>query len=150
MLALIYQAHRLQHHLDITAVDYVADAIATISLEAPRKHQGPFNITNPQPPTYAAIGEAMRKCGYELAALPYHAWRAKLIDAKSTPLEPLLSFFPELQLALHTPLYDVRNTSAAMQAVRACPALGSALMRTYLTSLAARKLIHQPNKAVII
>ncbi len=135
-----------QHCLDITPVNYVADAIVSISLSdhtKPHANAKAFNIANPHPPSYADIGAAMKACGCSLHASTYAEWRAKLLDTKLTPLEPLLSFFPEHELALHTPEWDLRHTRGALAGQITCPRVDVALMSVYLQSLAGRGLVHK-------
>ncbi len=87
--------------IDMTPVDFVADAIA--ALVATRPRGGEATRTAPvyvlantdQSPSYAALGRAMAKAGARLAPATYPSFRAALLGAPSSRLHPLTAFFPE-------------------------------------------------------
>jgi fatty acid CoA ligase FadD9 len=79
--------------LDLTPVDFVARAIATLVAARVR---GTYHLANvDQSPSFAALGRALVAAGEPVAPAPYPRFREALAAHATCRLQPLAAFFPE-------------------------------------------------------
>jgi thioester reductase-like protein len=134
---------RLEYAIEVSPVDVVAAAIATIcARERPGRT---YHLTHPRPIDLAEIAAIAGEFGLQLDLLPYPIWRARLLARAAGPgsaLAPLLSMFPGHEPAR---IDDRRlrhdNTAAALAGTDiAWPAM-PALLRTSFAFMRARGLL---------
>lgn len=130
--------------LDVVPVDYVAAAIAALSLR-PEGLGRSYNLKNPHPMRQLDAHAALREMGHSIREIPYALWRnAVLALADVDPENPLARFglyyrfvteermrTMERQTATGLPVED-RNTRALLPPDVRCPPFDRALLSTYL------------------
>ncbi len=80
--------------VDMTPVDFVAEAIAALLIARPRGG-GPYHLANAdQSLSHAGLGRALVAAGAPLVPSSYPDFRAALTRAPGSRLAPLASFFP--------------------------------------------------------
>jgi thioester reductase-like protein len=142
-------APAIERRVDLVPVDYVAAAIAQLSvLDSPR----PCNYHLVQPKSYSltALWEIARPLGYPVTSVPFGTWQARLRDA-IRPGEPdaallgLLASVPAEAFAL-MPRFDSTRvkTDLAATAVK-CPEIDRRLLQLYIASLVQSGRLQTPN-----
>jgi fatty acid CoA ligase FadD9 len=128
--------------LDMTPVDFVADAIAALVAAHPCGG-ATHHLTNlDQSPTYPALGRALAAAGYPSAPAGYAAFRAAAVQPQASPLRALGAFFPEAGFAMHMGPWPAARTRAALATLGVvCPPVDEALVARYLAGLTRRGLI---------
>ena len=132
---------RLGNWLDLSPVDYVAEAIAHLMLHEPPGQT--FHTTNPGPMRVPDLYLWMRHIGYEFEELDFEDWKRLLLgqaDLRSNALYPYASLIGEFEEQnLELPQYDCRVTAAALAgtAIRCAPVAPPLLSRyvDYLVSI---------------
>lgn len=137
--------------LDMTPVDYVADAIAALVF-APRDqsaksetHVETHHLVNvDQSMSYAAVGRALRKLtGLDLVPASYDAFRAALAAAPASRLHPLLPYFPETGFTMTMGPWPSSKTKAAVRTLGvSAPVIDEAILAKVVASLAKRGRVH--------
>ncbi|MBK7826994.1 thioester reductase domain-containing protein [Nannocystis sp.] len=87
---------RLEYAIEVTPVDVVAAAIATICAR-PELLGKTYHLTHPRPIELAEVAPIAAEFGLHLELLPYTIWRDRLLTRAAGPgsaLAPLLSMFP--------------------------------------------------------
>ncbi len=136
--------------LDMTPVDFVADAITALVF-APRDraaecdpHVETHHLVNvDQSMSYAAVGRALRKVtGLDLVPASYDAFRAALAGAPTSRLHPLLPYFPETGFSMAMGPWPSSRTKAAVRALGvSAPVIDEAILAKVMASLAKRGLV---------
>lgn len=130
--------------LDVVPVDWVAAAIASISLR-PEGLGRSYNLVNPSPLPQLDAYTALREMGYALREVPYPAWRESVMALpERDPQNPLARFAlyyrtvteermrtMERQMATRLPVEDT-NTQAHLPPAVRCPPFDGALFTTYV------------------
>jgi len=78
-----------------------------------------YHLTNDEPPSFAALFDAVATLGYKLKCVPYAEWRARLfLSLEGSPdneLAPVASLFTDsYPQSLMGPVYSLRNTEAVL------------------------------------
>jgi fatty acid CoA ligase FadD9 len=102
--------------LDLTPVDFVADAIAALAVAHPRAAAVYHLANTDQSLSYAALGRALAAAGARVAPTPYAEFRAALLAAPASPLRALAAFFPE-RFSLGMGPVPCQRTDAALAAL---------------------------------
>lgn len=135
----------LHHRLDMTPVDFVAEAIVALSREPATIGQTYHLVNLEQSPSYRALGAAMRAAGVPVEPADYPTFRAALLAAAragGNALTPLLSYFPAAGFGLAMGPWPSARTRAALEALGVrCPPIDDALIARYVASLRERGLI---------
>jgi len=134
----------LEFDLDMTPVDYVAEALVHLSLRPDAAGQT-FHLANPAPLSYRALLDWLWDFGYPVRRPPYEEWQRELQESvdERNALYPLLPFltergtdqeltFLELFSTGEQPRFDARNTRRGLEdsPVGCAPADGR-LLETY-------------------
>jgi fatty acid CoA ligase FadD9 len=122
--------------LDMTPVDFVAQAIATVVVGGGGDVYHLANVDRSM--SFAALGRALAAAGVETRPAAYPDFRAALARAKSSRLHPLLGFFPE-RMPLGMGPYPCERTDRALGIER--PLIDDALIGRYVRSLRQRGLL---------
>lgn len=127
--------------LDMTPVDYMAQAIVSLSQQSHTSGQV-FHLSNPQQMHLRDLANWIREFGYPLETLPYEAWHNRLTQAgavdPNNALYPLIPFFAEQANQTTTAVlkFDDRNTRAGLaNSGITCPPANSTLLETYFAYL---------------
>jgi myxalamid-type nonribosomal peptide synthetase MxaA len=124
--------------LDMTPVDYVAAAIATLALNATQS--ATYHLVNQRPATAREVVAYLRDRGYRLEALTYDAWRDRIHETQNERLAPLLPLFTdELPIVLGgAPEFDTAHVERDLTGSGiVCPPADAALLRVYVDALMA-------------
>lgn len=147
--------------IDGSPVDYVSAAVINIALNTnPFVMNKAFSIVNPNPYPYKNLFERLRGFGYELHYAPYDLWRQRLNMAVETAvsmaqegmsdennaLAPVLGQFSDSWINnLKHPLYDMTNTTTALEGTSvACPDIDSIVLQ-YISYLVKCKFLSLPS-----
>jgi thioester reductase-like protein len=124
--------------IDLTPVDFVADAIAALVVAHPRGG-GVHHLANAdQSPTYAALGRAMAAAGAPIRPAPYAELRAALLADRKSRLHALAAFFPE-RFSLGMGPFPCRRTAAAVAALGVPrPRIDGEIIARYVAGLPRR------------
>ncbi len=119
--------------LDMTPVDFVADAIVALLVAAPFSRETYHLVNIEQSLSYAAIGRALSLAGVPVKPASYPAFRAALLAEKGPKggeLRALASFFPAAGFGLHMGPWPSSRTRhrLARLGVR-CPVIDAAYVR---------------------
>ncbi|BBD58842.1 amino acid adenylation domain protein [Nostoc sp. HK-01] len=127
-----------------TPVDYVAEAIAHLSLDT-KYTGGQYNILVPPEKelSHLEIFEYLKELGYPLQKISPKNWLNALSTLSTTnPLHPLISFFQEkvyqdrstiLEVHHRTPDFQTKNVLQAIKDTNIkCPTIDKNLIRQYL------------------
>ncbi len=142
--------------LDIVPVDYVAAAVALLSLHASALGRS-FNLVNPAPMRQLDLYAFLRKAGWPLREVPYPVFRQAVLDLpEQCPDNPLARFAGyyrnisdarmqrlERQMKKTMPVDD-RNTRLLLGAQVSCPAFDERLLTTYLEAYRASGTVSLP------
>ena len=122
--------------LDMTPVDFVAEAIAALVATRPQGDGQTYALANTdQSLSYAALGRAMAGAGAAVAPASYPSFRAALLGARGSRLSPLAAFFPE-QFALGMEPCPCRRTLEALAKTGVVrPRIDAALIARYVAAL---------------
>jgi thioester reductase-like protein len=127
--------------LDMTPVDYMAQAIVSLSQQSHTSGQV-FHLSNPQQIQLRDLASWIREFGYPLETLPYQAWHNRLTQAgaidPNNALYPLIPFFAEQVNQTTTAVlkFDDRNTRTGLaNSGITCPPANSTLLETYFAYL---------------
>ncbi len=136
--------------VDMTPVDYVAQAIVHLSLQ--RKSFGKaFHLFNPCPIHWTMLVDRIRSFGYPLELISYDKWRNKLIaHAERFPenaLHPLLPlFFEKSPFEKREPRYDGRNTLDGLAGSNIVPyVVNTELIRIYFSYFQNSSFLNPPS-----
>ncbi|QDV67061.1 Phthiocerol synthesis polyketide synthase type I PpsC [Rosistilla carotiformis] len=131
--------------LDMTPVDYVANAIVGIS-QQPESLGGVFHLTNPNPLNYRYLVEWMQRDGTGIRPVPYDQWRSELLALTArVPMETMQTLVKTMvpdaadnngvAPALH-PKYDCRITLRMLSQLEIrCAEVDTRLLNLYLECL---------------
>ncbi|WP_417736575.1 thioester reductase domain-containing protein [Rosistilla oblonga] len=131
--------------LDMTPVDYVANAIVGISLQN-ESLGGVFHLTNPNPLNYRYLVEWMQRDGTGIRPVPYDQWRSELLALTArVPMETMQTLVKTMvpdaadnngvAPALH-PKYDCRITLRLLSQLDIrCAEVDARLLNLYLECL---------------
>lgn len=140
--------------IDMGPVDYVADAITTLSLQ-PSSANKDYHVVNPTPYPYERLFDRLRSFGYPLSALSYAEWREKLLEtvaresseAEANALAPVVSQFSENWPAgLYNPVYDMANVREGLKnasSTLACPSIEQTML-PYVTYMVSCGFLERP------
>jgi len=107
--------------LDMSPVDYVADAIIFIALNSEKISAKRFNITNDKLYSFERMFARVKNYGYKLKEIPYLEWRSLLQkNGESNALGPVVGHFTE---TWHDDLqdksvYDCTNTKNVLDSTQ--------------------------------
>ena len=143
----------LDMSVDMTPVDYVSQAIVSLSLNS--SQTSPFHLCNPAPVHWRWLCQHLQILGYTLDYLNYSEWKeqllAKVFHAPEHPLYPLLPILlkeAELEDVIkQTRLlqFDAQNTQQGLKdTLIKCPPINEELLRTYLVYLFKHRYIPLP------
>jgi len=136
----------LDLELTFSPVDYVSRAIVYLSLQSSARGRA-FHLQHPRGIHLHALGEFLRSFGYEVRAVSYRDWVARLETVPDGPLAPLLPFLlqrcgPEelTQIELWQRSHSARFTcDETLRALAPsgieCPPLDVQLIRRYVDYL---------------
>jgi thioester reductase-like protein len=145
----------LDLELYFSPVDYVSGCIAFLSPQ-PASQGRTFHLQNPRAIHLEALGNILRSLGYEVRAVPYHDWLARLETWSDGPLAPLLPFleqrwgreqltYMELMQRQHRPRLTCDQTLQALATSGIdCPAVDDQLIARYLRYFAVTGFIASP------
>lgn len=143
--------------LDVTPVDYVADAIVELALK-PAHGEGTYHLANPVPIAFDAFLGLVAATGYPMRPLPLDAWLAAIghDGGPDNALYALLPFLTEkltperltfLEIFAQGPCPGFDRTAAAAgldgSAVH-CATIDQALVRTYTEAWLALGFLPSP------
>lgn len=124
--------------IDMTPVDFVAQAIVALMLAHPEGGVTHHLSNIDQSMTYADLGRAAASAGYPCSPAAYAEFRALAI-APGAPLRALAAYFSEAGFTLHMGPWPSARTRAALAALGVvCPPVDERLVATYLKSLVER------------
>jgi thioester reductase-like protein len=148
-----------EERIQLTSIDYAAEAIVRLSLDAGSAGKA-FHVA-PPPEHDITLGELfalIRAAGYPLDEVPYRDWEAALAQpstaTRDDPLAPLLPLFTErlykdltnVELYQHTPAYDCHNVVAGLAGTGlTCPRIGPAQVRAALGFYTRTGLLPPPD-----
>ncbi len=139
--------------LDMTPVDYMAQAIVYLSQQASSTGQV-FHLSNPQQLQLRDLSTWIRSFGYPLETLSYEAWYTRLSQAgasdPSNALYPLIPFFAEQAAQTTTAVlkFDDHNTRTGLvNAGITCPPVNAHLLETYFSYLIHSQFLPAPNSS---
>jgi amino acid adenylation domain-containing protein/thioester reductase-like protein len=156
------QAPQLNMLIDMTPVDYVAQAIAHLSLQ-PQSIGQTFHLVNPHPISFSDLVTAITQQGYPISQIPYQDWKQAL-KASPNAMSPLTPLFD--QEANHPPHTEARtcldlwlggndtfDCTNALTRLRTpaitCPPADIQLVATYLTYLIQQDGLEPPKPTCI-
>ncbi|RAM48827.1 MAG: hypothetical protein C6Y22_25745 [Hapalosiphonaceae cyanobacterium JJU2] len=146
----IGMAPELDITVDMTPVDYVAQAIVHLSLQ--RESFGKaFHLFNPCPIHWTMLVERIRSFGYPLELVSYDKWRNKLIaHAKHFPENALYPFLPlffgKIPFEKRDPRYDCQNTLDGLASSDIVPYLvNTELLRIYFSYFQNSGFLNPPS-----
>jgi fatty acid CoA ligase FadD9 len=125
--------------LDMTPVDYVADAIAL--LVAAREGEGDTHhlVNVAQSMSYAGIGRAIREAGYDVAPASYEAFRGALLASRRSRLRALAPYFPESGFSMAMGPWPSAATGARLAKKNlVAPVIDAAMIARVMARLAPR------------
>lgn len=125
--------------LDLTPVDFVAEAITALLVAEPAGGGTHHLVNLERSPTYRALGRALRAAGVAVEPASYAEFRAALARSGASRLAALLAFFPSARFTLGMGPWPHARTAARLEAlgVRA-PVVEERLIGRYLESLRGR------------
>lgn len=138
----------ITNSMDMTPVDYVAKAIAHLSLQQDSLGRV-FHLLNPVPITWGSIIDRVIEAGYPMVKLPFQEWVEAIEDYQGetpNPLHPLLPFFhidfAGRMLGVSPVAYHALGTEKTLNALKgssiSCSRVDGSLIRTYLEHFAQR------------
>jgi amino acid adenylation domain-containing protein/thioester reductase-like protein len=143
--------------IDITPVDYVAQAIVYLSQRQDSLNKA-FHLANPQPTQWQDIVNWIRNYGYSLQLISYEKWRTELFEipenSEENALYPLVSLFSEnqseeqpansadFQLDFQNAFNGLTNTSII------CPIINAELFNRYLAYFVQSSFLEKPELKV--
>jgi myxalamid-type nonribosomal peptide synthetase MxaA len=144
------QAPAIDLTVNVVPVDYVAAAVAYLSLQEDSFGRT-FHFANPHPAHVSAMYDVIRSVGYRLDEVSWAEWRARATEVgpdhalySVAPLFRPEALYPE-EL---NPRIDATNTLRGLDGSGiACPPLDERLMRTYLARLIDDEWIPAPAHA---
>ena len=122
--------------VDMTPVDFVSQAIVTLSLRAANLDKV-FHLINPELVSWQQIFQEIRALGYPLETLSCEQWRQQLLTTAKTDaqqaLHPLLDLFSDhIPFEVADPRYDCQNVLSALEETPlAFPAINRAIIARY-------------------
>lgn len=124
--------------LDMTPVDYVADAIIGLARQgADGRTHHLANISGSL--TYGALGRALVAAGVACEPADYPRFRAALFDGPANALRALAAYFPAEGFALGMgPWPDGHTRRALAELGVVCPVIDDATVARYVASLRSR------------
>ncbi|HYG62629.1 MAG TPA: thioester reductase domain-containing protein, partial [Thermoanaerobaculia bacterium] len=156
--------------IDVTPVDFVSRAIVHLSLRRESLSHA-FHFPNPSPMRWTEALHILQRYGYEIEAVPYARWLAKV--AEVVPADPGHALFPFLPILvpadlmgqperilealpaatdatpgpLSEPRYDMANTRAGLEGSGiACSPVDENLLRTYLDAFVGMGWLPAPSR----
>jgi thioester reductase-like protein len=133
----------LEERLDMTPVDFVAQAITALLVAEPAGGGATHHLVNvDRSPTYRELGRALRAAGVDVAPVSYAAFREALARSGTSRLGALSAFFPAEGFSLRTGPWPHARTAARLAALGVeAPVVDEALMARYVDSLRARGFV---------
>ncbi|WP_343575069.1 amino acid adenylation domain-containing protein [Mycobacterium sp.] len=133
------QAPSLDGVIDVSPVDYVANALVTLSEQSDSVGQT-FHLNNPHPIAFVDFVEWMVRRGYAVRPVPFTQWQHDLTagphsrSSALTPLEPHLRHASWATMT--TAAHDCTRTVGALSAVSdlRCPPVGDDLLNVYFSA----------------
>lgn len=142
--------------LDLVPVDYVSQALVSLSLQR-RSFGKTFHLVNPSPRPLAEFVELVRLRGYLLDTVPEQQWRAEVVATAmrdpTHPLMPLLPTFEGVDEAESHPgesgaRFDCQNVLDGLKDTAVvCPPVDAALVETYFRYFDACGFLPAPKSA---
>ncbi|MER8041166.1 thioester reductase domain-containing protein [Streptomyces hydrogenans] len=121
--------------LHMVPVDYVSGAIVTLSRRSDAANRT-FHLYNRQDQTFTDFVGHLRSFGYELPALDWETWSARVRSDRRNAVVPLLDSFEGMNAGSGTTTYppiDVSETERALADTGlVCPPVDRALFATYV------------------
>ncbi|MEU3607771.1 thioester reductase domain-containing protein [Streptomyces sp. NPDC035033] len=121
--------------LHMVPVDYVSGAIVTLSRRADAAGRT-FHLYNRQDQTFTELVGHLRSLGYELPALDWESWSARVRADRKNAMVPLLDSFEGMNAGSGTTTYppiDVSETERALAGTGlVCPPVDRDLFATYV------------------
>jgi thioester reductase-like protein len=147
-------APKVDTEMNMVPVDYVSRAIVRLSLREESLGKR-FHLANPHPVSVNDLVAWIEAFGYPLKRVPYHKWRADLINpTKGLRHDGLYSVAPLLSMSAaadgpalvgKVPEFDCRNTTEALSGTEiSCPQVDGELMENYLVYLVRRGFLNSP------
>jgi thioester reductase-like protein len=148
------EAPALEKVIDVVPVDWAAEAIAALSLDA-RARGKRFNLKNPSPLRQRRLYDVVRERGWPLREVAYARWRDQVLSLrKDDPLARFAIFYRvmdekrmarlEAQMAESLPVEDTQARSLLDAMGLRCPPLDSCLLETYFSYYVQRGLLPLP------
>lgn len=141
------KAPHLPHHLNLTPVDYVSQAIVSISSEP--NHLGQtFHITHPHSISWNHLMHCIKASGYALDLCPYSLWLSQLrTQIEAGQPNDLATFLSTLHCEDDLPLekaeFDSRLAQKALsKSSLICPEIDQNLVGKYLSYLTQSGELH--------
>jgi fatty acid CoA ligase FadD9 len=129
--------------LDMTPVDFVAEAIVALLVAEPLGGATHHLVNVDQSLSYAAVGRAMRKAGVVLAPATYNELRRALSRERSSRLSALASYFPESGFTMAMGPWPCARTLDTLKALGIeRPPVDDAMIARIVESLARRGHLH--------
>ena len=152
--------------VDMTPVDYVAQAIVYLSQQEQSKSLNQiFHLSNPQPINFAQLFDWIRSFGYPLQKISHQEFQAKFNNlseiSPDNPLFPLIPFFRNQEKEIPENInsldssnslrsqYNFQNTLNQLSTTSiTCPAVDEKLLYTYFSWLSDNGFLDTPQEVI--
>jgi thioester reductase-like protein len=130
--------------LDMTPVDFVAEAIAALVVSRPSGDAATYHLANvDQSLSFAAVGRALVAAGLAVAPASYPAFRAALAGHPTSRLHALAAFFPETCALGMGPWPCTRSVAVLAGLGIRRPPIDDAIIERYVGALVRRGLVRR-------
>ena len=136
--------------IDLTPVDYVAEAMVYLSLQ-PESLNKAFHITNPSPLHTTQMNTWLRSIGYRFEEMSLEKWRHKLMNSinfANNALYPYAAVLEEFhEVHLNFPKYDCQKTVQALEGSSIkCPPVDETLLAIYIEFFVRIGFLQEPQR----
>lgn len=137
---------------DVTPVDYVAKGILQVGISTASTGRT-YHLTNPQPPSFNQIADALRACGYTLRVVGLDEYLWALAESRMVRAgKPYVSNFTRLMAfsageddLVEQARYDTAQAAALLRGAGVvCPPADAALIKRYVDFCVARQHLPSP------
>lgn len=137
---------------DVTPVDYVAKGILQVGISTTSSGRT-YHLTNPQPPTFNEVAEALRACGYTLRVLGLDEYLWALVESRMVRGgKPYVSNFTRLMAfvageddIVECARYDTTQATDLLRGAGiVCPRADAGLIKRYVDFCVARDHLPRP------
>lgn len=139
------------HDFDVTPVDYAAKGVLQAGISASSGRT--YHLTNPEPPSFNQIADALRSCGYTLRVVGLDEYLWALADSRMVRAgKPYVSNFTRLMTLsageddlIESARYDTAQAACLLRGAGiACPRVDAGLIQRYVDYCVARKYLPSP------